>query len=259
MATLPRELILSIFEDLKCHPTALKTCALVCRDWTTPSQAHIFHTIILDIDIKCLALHNLLLSSPHIAPLIRDLSVITEDDVPEVILDEEASLAAAILLLNKVQSLTLHMGWRMHWHKLSLDLRNAIIKLLKLSSLTDLTMGNWFFDFSDIDLHNIFRHAVALKRLTLTGPSCPTSWTPCDDAFLEGLPGQRTCLEELKLGLEYGTFGIGEWFCRPLCALDLRRLRSLHVMYTGDNALVSQLLDVIGESLERLHFEVEAC
>ncbi|KAF8071779.1 hypothetical protein FPV67DRAFT_1667242 [Lyophyllum atratum] len=255
MSTFPHELILLVLEELKGFHTDLRSCALVCRDWRVPCQVPLFQSVVLDSDIKCVGLHDLLVASPRIAPLIHDLSIVT-DDVPEVILDEQASLTAALLLLTDLESLTMRLGWRMVWHTLSVDLRDSIIAVLKLPSLVSLRMENWFFDFADIDLHNIFRHGTALKRLSMTMPSCPSSWRPSEDAFLQEVP-KRARLDELTVGLEYGNFGIGEWFCRSRCSLDLTGLRSLHIMHTGDSSLVSRLLGVAGQSLERFHLEVE--
>ncbi|GLB40258.1 hypothetical protein LshimejAT787_0801290 [Lyophyllum shimeji] len=254
MKTLPHELVLLIFKELSDED--LRPCASVCRTWTADCQARLFQTVVVDIDLKCHRLHSVLATSPHVAPLIRDLYIVTDNVRPQVILDEEASLIAALLLLTHVESLTLRLGWNTPWHSLSVHLRDALISVLKLPSFTSLTMQRFYFDFADVDLHNILRHSTALKRLTITSAACPKTWEPSEDVFLQEVR-EKARLEELTIDLEFGTYGIGEWFCRPRCSLDLTGLRSLHIMHTADQVLVSRLLGVAGQSLERFHLDVE--
>ncbi|KAG5641681.1 hypothetical protein DXG03_004445, partial [Asterophora parasitica] len=233
----------------------LQACSLVCRSWSLPANAEFFRCVTLDTDVKCSRFQALLLESPHIACLVRDLEVVTDHD-PETILDDEVSLTAALLLLKHLESFTLRLGWRMTWNDLSTNLRDAVIQVLKLPSLTSLELENWYFDLADVDLHNLFMHVTALKRLSLLAPSCPTDGEPSEDQFLMEVPN-RPRLDELIVGLEYGAFGIGEWLCRSRCSLDLSGLRALHIMHTANDHIISGILKIAGASLESFHLEVQ--
>ncbi|KAG5640150.1 hypothetical protein DXG03_000909 [Asterophora parasitica] len=254
LTSLPQELIIQIVGDVDAD-TGLEACSLVCRAWSLPAKAEFFRRVTLDTNVKCGRFHTLLLESPHIACLVRDLEVVTDHD-PETILDDEASLTAVLLLLKHLKSFTLRLGWRMIWNDLSTNLHDAVIHVLKLPSLTSLEMENWYFDLADVDLHNLFIHGTALKRLSLLAPSCPTDGEPSEDQFLMEVPN-RPRLDELIVGLEYGAFGIGEWLARSRCSLDLSGLRTLHVMHTANDDLISRILKVAGASLESFHLEVQ--
>ncbi|KAJ7123572.1 hypothetical protein C8R44DRAFT_784017 [Mycena epipterygia] len=82
-----------IFGFLEGQTEDLRSCALVCRAWHLSAQYHLFHTITLarigcpnQIDKETASSFALLLClrrSPHLVPLIRNISFILHPQVIE--------------------------------------------------------------------------------------------------------------------------------------------------------------------------------
>ena len=71
----PPELHDYIIDFLSDDKSALLSCSLVSRGWKAASQYHLFHTIKVRHPTTLSSLNNFLQNSPHIAILIRDLSL----------------------------------------------------------------------------------------------------------------------------------------------------------------------------------------
>jgi hypothetical protein len=70
---LPPELLPAIFEDLQ--DGALRSCALVRRQWRWPAQRRLFHRVHVNRHEHFLALTETLRASPHLRPFVKILEL----------------------------------------------------------------------------------------------------------------------------------------------------------------------------------------
>jgi hypothetical protein len=70
---LPPELLPAIFEDLQ--DGALRSCALVRRQWRWPAQRRLFRQVYVDRHKHFLALTETLRASPHLRPFVKILEL----------------------------------------------------------------------------------------------------------------------------------------------------------------------------------------
>ncbi|THU84809.1 hypothetical protein K435DRAFT_869910 [Dendrothele bispora CBS 962.96] len=72
---LPREILLSIMEELRDSTHSLETAALVCRAWRGPAQVYLFYQIYIRKSQDCCRLSKIFEKSPHIASYVNRLEV----------------------------------------------------------------------------------------------------------------------------------------------------------------------------------------
>lgn len=121
MDRIPPELTCIIIDYLRADKSSLRTCSLVCRQWTATAQLHLFHDIRILSEYLWSRLVSLLASSPHIGRYIRE---ITTSDIPH----EEA--IRHLVNLNKLVLFHSHMK----------NLQDLVESLSRFTSLLELTL-----------------------------------------------------------------------------------------------------------------------
>ena len=105
---LPPELHDQVIDHLFDDKRALASCSLVCRNWRTSSQYHLFHTIRIRHPVTLESFLELLDGSPHLAPFVRSLSLCSSQCKQDVHLSVTTTgLATCISKLTNLQSLRL--------------------------------------------------------------------------------------------------------------------------------------------------------
>ncbi|KAJ7269649.1 hypothetical protein C8J57DRAFT_1322621 [Mycena rebaudengoi] len=130
----PQELIDLIIDKLYDDPPTLRAFSLVCRAAVASSQINIFHTVVLkllrsekDGLTPCQKLSKLLTSSPHLAPLIKDLQVIDVDGyTPQV--NASAQQISSILPLLHLTHISIHCSAHLAWRTLPKILQDSLQK-----------------------------------------------------------------------------------------------------------------------------------
>ncbi|KAF8519200.1 hypothetical protein JB92DRAFT_3141832 [Gautieria morchelliformis] len=160
---LPQEMVDTILDNL--HEDdgrkALLACSQVCHAWLPSSQRNLFRRITFGVDGG----HNhqlcqALLSSPHLAKYIRELEVrLPVGDASHATCQ---TLSVILGKLSELQRLTLY---GLVWHKLTVDLKQSLHRLLLLS-ISFLKLHNMYF-FSVDDFANLLRHAQGVTELSL--------------------------------------------------------------------------------------------
>ncbi|KAG6831434.1 hypothetical protein H0H92_010647 [Tricholoma furcatifolium] len=248
----PLELVLIILGNLKDQDTYLRSCALVCNEWRTQSQAYLFHTLILQTHGQCYLLRNLLAGSSHIASFIKNVSFNVDigagDDPSEVV-----DAIAVTLGFLKLECLSLGTCSQddLNARDLPPILREAIsFSLGRTTSMRSLFLQS--FSLSNTDFRKIFMHTPAVRHLSVSNISC----NPVEREGVEETCVRRTFVEELVV--ELGDRSLLEWFCEPHCCVSLTYLRSLTLVYDMDEAghdLINKMLKNVGPSLENLHLK----
>jgi hypothetical protein len=143
--------------------------ALVCRSWVHFSHRHLFRYIVLlpphhryrgSVNVShCRRLHNLLLSSPHIATYIQELKVYEG----QAWIGSDQMLPLVFSLLRDLTKIKFRS---LEWNKLPQDLRQSICWVLELSSMTSLEIER--SDFASMDnFSSLLSHAEGLTCLSL--------------------------------------------------------------------------------------------
>ncbi|KAJ7306753.1 hypothetical protein DFH08DRAFT_513675 [Mycena albidolilacea] len=78
LMALPQELVDIILDIIRDDIASLKCCSLAARTFVTSARKHIFKKIEISHPLSsCEMFHKLLCSSPHIAPLVEDLCIVS--------------------------------------------------------------------------------------------------------------------------------------------------------------------------------------
>jgi len=176
---LPQELVDSIIDHLHDDPATLHSCALVSSAWLPASRYHIFRRVSIRLvphdtshGGKANSLYRIAVSSPDIAPYIRDLFVYMGDQTVlarnQMTQLEEKSLPLLLRLLANLRRLEFEPsgGGRrplFPWGKGVID---SICTASCLPSVVELRLCGMCFD-SSAQLLRMFRLFPALKVLQL--------------------------------------------------------------------------------------------
>ncbi|SJL07869.1 uncharacterized protein ARMOST_11223 [Armillaria ostoyae] len=257
ISSLPQELIDAFIDENHGDSTTLRTCSLVCRSWTYPSQRRIFSHVNFNHhslhgrrqrDIE--RVNSFISIHPYIATFVKSIEV-------SPLLD--AHLLGAILKkLVSLESISLHLcGYS--WDELSLSMRDILITAFRSPRLTKLEIRNGQFlrcaDF--LALLGACQHP---KHLSLSAISCE------DLVSCESLEG----LTQLPNGLELQLRSLALSLCEPQSALiqllhsiDVGSLRRLLVLTDGSGDLAKRtkvtkeiLRQLNGSHLEHLVLNV---
>ncbi|KAJ7178175.1 hypothetical protein C8R46DRAFT_1076042 [Mycena filopes] len=195
----PQELIDIIVDNLHDDIPSLKSCALTARAFVGSAQIHIFHRVEINpprdrnsaSPTPCQKLYNLLVSSPHIAPLVTDLSVVLvgsetsfECDAHGLYLNDRQvtwimtgrTLALVLPLLNLKRISIVENGpadWNswgeftMRWNILPRQLRSALTDVFSSPRLEAVHLRGLVVS-SPYQLLALFSEASALKELSIS-------------------------------------------------------------------------------------------
>ncbi|KAF8512171.1 hypothetical protein JB92DRAFT_3117341 [Gautieria morchelliformis] len=161
---LPQEMVDAVLDNLRGDDgrIALLACSHVCHAWLPSSQRNLFRRISFGVDgghnkRLCQALQ----SSPHLAKYIRELEVrLPLDDASHATCQ---TLSVILDKLSELQRLTL---CELVWHKLTVDLRQSLRRLLLVSPISFVKLDDMYF-FSEDDFANLLRHAQGVTELSL--------------------------------------------------------------------------------------------
>lgn len=129
---LPPELCDQIIDNAWDDRETLKACCLTCKDWVPSSRYHLFRIVRLHSAKDCTEFHNLISASPSIAYYVREFTISAEycgyDSQGRAVEDDGwvDGVAGVVNKLSRVSTLALS---RLRWGKLSLEAREALLKL----------------------------------------------------------------------------------------------------------------------------------
>ncbi|KAJ7178217.1 hypothetical protein C8R46DRAFT_1076136 [Mycena filopes] len=198
--SVPQELIDVIVDNLHDDIPSLKSCALTARAFVGSAQTHIFQRVEInpprDRDsaspTPCQNFHKLLISSPHIAPLVTDLSIVLvgsetsfgwDEYTGEYLQDRQVTwimagrtLALVLPLLDLKRISLIENGpahWNsdgefsMKWNGLPRQLKSALTDLFSSPRLEAVHLRGLVIK-SPNQLLALFSEASALKDLSLS-------------------------------------------------------------------------------------------
>ncbi|KAF8519199.1 hypothetical protein JB92DRAFT_3141831 [Gautieria morchelliformis] len=159
---LPQEMVDAVLDNIRGDDgrKALLACSQVCHAWLPSSQRNLFRQISFGVDGG----HNkrlcqALLSSPHLAKYIRELEVrLPVGDASHATCQ---TLSVILDKLSELQRLTLY---GLVWHKLTVDLRQSLCRLLLVSPISFVKLDDMYF-FSVDNFANLLRHAQSVTEL----------------------------------------------------------------------------------------------
>ncbi|KAJ6608902.1 hypothetical protein B0H10DRAFT_2066207 [Mycena sp. CBHHK59/15] len=139
----PQELIDVIVEEVHDSPS-LKSCSLVATSFRSPCQRKIYRSLWLyrGSSHRRPSLADgsaLIMSSPHLASYVRDLTV----ELPKSQSGEDAHLECILRSVTNIERLLL-AGMSISWKNLSPGLASAILHLISVPSLDRLHLLNMF-------------------------------------------------------------------------------------------------------------------
>jgi hypothetical protein len=191
---LPQELVDVILDNLHDDIPSLKSCSLAARTMVSSARTLIFRKI----EIKppdpfssspntCQRFYKLLTASPHIAPIVEELCVVTvglempfgytpdgeylpERPVTWVMGDRTLPLILPLLDLKRI-SLTEDesSGWQysMSWHQMGQQLKSALTNVFSSPRLEAVHLRGIVIE-SPYQLLSLFSEATALKEMSLS-------------------------------------------------------------------------------------------
>uniref|UniRef100_A0A0W0GE41 F-box domain-containing protein n=1 Tax=Moniliophthora roreri TaxID=221103 RepID=A0A0W0GE41_MONRR len=179
---IPSELMNEIFHSFRLlspiRDRQLHDFSLICRSWTRPARAIIFHRVVLtSVERTETFVHLLSNSHQTISGGIRDLSVM-KGDILECLTRGIVDLDAEAFLPH-LQKLLIH---RVSWGALSSIVRSALcnsatfgsISVLELSRSTFDTFGEyWSFLHSFTNIHTLLMKDIAIPFDQLTSVGLP--------------------------------------------------------------------------------------
>ncbi|KAJ6572290.1 hypothetical protein B0H19DRAFT_681313 [Mycena capillaripes] len=196
--TLPQELVDIIIDNLHDDLPSLKSCSLAARTFVTSARIHIFRKIEILPPPKplssrnlCQRFHKLLTSSPHIAPLVEELSVVLVGSETSFAYDDDGvylekrhvtwimtcrTLPLILPLLNlKRISLTENapVDWNnagdfsMNWAKMGRQMKSALVNVFSSPRLEAVHLRGIVVESPRL-LLSLFSQATSLKKLALS-------------------------------------------------------------------------------------------
>ncbi|KAF8486695.1 hypothetical protein JB92DRAFT_3022468 [Gautieria morchelliformis] len=162
---LPQEMVDAVLNNLRGADgrKALLTCSQVCHAWLPLSQRNLFRRITFGGDGgRNKRLYQALQSSPHLSKYIRELKVLLPIG-GDAFHATCQTLSVILGKLSELQRLTL---CGLVWHKLTVDLKQSLHRLLLLSSISFVKLDNMYFVSVD-DFANLLRPAQGVTQLSL--------------------------------------------------------------------------------------------
>lgn len=274
--TLPLELVEIIIDFLSPDPKALRKACLVSRAWVPICRTHLFRRIVLhwcDNGVRrSNSLFSLLTHTPFIANYIRELSIheglISNHSRITFCFAHSLSLPKLLYCLPHLRLLEFRASALTHWSELSTELVHAVSHVATCSALDELILGSWNFSSQPKALDALLTAAAKnVKILALTDivtPLVPEGYPGVvgPDDEVPGVVGVWFPSEELTL--KSLSINDGAASMVPFCAhwfymRPSARVRSLQLSCATHQSNISDLLRVLGESLEHLELDIRAC
>lgn len=259
---LPQELIDSVIDH--CHDSrpTLKTCAVICKAWLSPSRSHLFHTITLHPPPKpkrkavvkritdAQRLFRMLQFSPQIVPYIRDLSI-CEGMAGREWIAQEKTLPVLLSTFKNIQSFKFEReaSMQISWMDLPTDVQDALAGILASPTLLELSLVGLVFD-SPVDLHWMLKACKTLRVLQVNHLLLRDG---SSELLLPGIRErqQRAPLDILEVGPRTSTALIDS-LLHPESTINVSSVRKLSMAVSGHFADFAKLLRSMSsiESLE---------
>ncbi|KAJ6572302.1 hypothetical protein B0H19DRAFT_1256195 [Mycena capillaripes] len=178
--TLPQELVDIVVDNLHDDLPSLNSCSLAARTFVASARIHIFRKAEIlpppkprPSQTPCQKFHKLLTSSPHIAPLVEELSVVlgSERHVSWITTCRTLPLVLSLLNLKRI-SLTAN-GWKnagdfnMDWAKMGRQLKSALVNVFSSPRLEAVHLRGIGVESPRL-LLSLFSQATSLKQLALS-------------------------------------------------------------------------------------------
>ncbi|KAK0238260.1 hypothetical protein EDD85DRAFT_574573 [Armillaria nabsnona] len=260
---IPQELVDIVVSNLHDDLPSLKACALVSHSFLPFSQKGIFACIEVFIvpppshsghTFKNLL--NLLIGSPHIAPLITSLELYVHERHPELVRDEELMQIIPILpYMSSVKRFCLsHTCELFDWRYLTPHIQDALVQYWQASQIVDFELEDICFIVFEGKSRLRLDQWGALKRLSLLWCHVHELWSP------KGQGSNPPRLEALKIYAEPDyTEVFGDKLLNPFSySLDLRSLRDFSAVITSNPRFdqVHALLCQVSSTLQRICLDV---
>ncbi|KAJ7450855.1 hypothetical protein FB451DRAFT_1410179 [Mycena latifolia] len=231
---IPQELVDLIVDNLQDDISTLRCCSLTARAFVSSSQRHIFRKIQIipppvdNSQSSCQKLYKLLSSSPHVAPLVEDLTIVLEPHTTWIMTGRTLSLVLPLLNPKRISLVeNAPPGWNscgkfsMNWNKLGRTLKYALSDAFSSPRFESVHLRGIVVE-SPRQLLSLFSEASALRDMSLSRIYFTQRWDQ-----LEPWPESQPWRPQLQ-SLLISDAG-GDTFCRYLLnpRIDLTRVTSL--------------------------------
>ncbi|KAJ6572301.1 hypothetical protein B0H19DRAFT_1256194 [Mycena capillaripes] len=251
----PQELIDMVVDNLHDDIPSLKSCSLAARTFVSSARIHIFRKIEILPPLKplssrnpCQRFHKLLTSSPHIAPLVEELSVVLVGSETSFAYDDDGlyleerhvtwvmagrTLPLILPLLDLKRICLTENGpadWNdggefsMNWAKMGRQLKSALVNVFSSPRLEAVHLRGIVVE-SPRQMLSLFSEAISLTELSLSRVHFTQRWDQRDS-----WPESQVWAPRLRYLLVSDLRG--DTFCRYLVnpRIDLTAVRSLKVV-----------------------------
>ncbi|KAF8997647.1 hypothetical protein BDQ17DRAFT_1363165 [Cyathus striatus] len=152
--------------DYNTRISALKSCALACKDFGSLTHRHRLHTISFSFDRpnvsqKVQNFQSFLQSSPELSRHVKELCLYDDGRNPTFIC--QSTLSHVLTLLRNVEKFELRFERCYNWNNLNPSVMEALTNSLFSTSIESLTLGN----ITNIP-HTFGRHFIYIPNLHLT-------------------------------------------------------------------------------------------
>lgn len=272
--TLPLELVENSIDFLCGDPKALRAACLVSRSWVTICRAHLFRRIVLhwcdDGARRSDSLHSLLTKAPSVSNYIRELSIhegLVSSEHAQVIFcfAHSTSLPKLLYLLPRLRLFEFRASALTHWCELNAELDHAVLHLAGSPALDELILGSWNFSSQPKALEALLA-AAAKNVTTLALTDIVTSVIPGESSVsvqINGVSAFRSfSAQEQRLAVRSLAINDGAASLVPFCARWFytrpNAIKRLQLSCSTNQTSISDLLRVLGESLEHLELDIRA-
>lgn len=267
---LPWELVELIIGFLRSDPKSLRQACLASRTWVPICRAHLFRRIVLhwcdDGTRRSNSLLNLLTHTPSIANYIRELSVheglISNGSHTTYCFARSSSLPKLLYLLPHLRLFEFRASTLTHWCELSGELMDAVLYAATCPGLIELALGSWNFSFQPQALDAVLAAAAKNVRILtlkdIVTPMVPEAYPRVGivDVGSIQLPSEELALKSLRIsdGATSMVPFCAQWFyMRPGA-----RISCLHLSCATHQESISDLVRVLGTSLEELELNIQS-
>ncbi|KAF8217639.1 hypothetical protein K438DRAFT_2006701 [Mycena galopus ATCC 62051] len=180
---LPQELVDIIVDNIYDDIPSLMYCSMAARTFVNRTRTHLFKKIQINPPgdppfSSCQKFYQLLSSSPHIAPLVEDLCIVTVFSATPgsswIMADPTLSLVLPLLNLKRISLIeNASRGWTdsgkysMNWSKMEPSLRSALTSVFSSPRLEAVHLRGIVID-SLCQLLSLFNEATRLEEMSLS-------------------------------------------------------------------------------------------
>ncbi|KAJ6455470.1 hypothetical protein C8R45DRAFT_1111495 [Mycena sanguinolenta] len=272
---LPQELVDIIVDNIHDDIPSLGSCSLAARTFVNSARAHLFKKIQINPPgdpplSSCEKFYQLLSSSPHIAPLVEDLCIVTlsavdlgtpiigdldeeqmqQHQVSWITGDTTLSLVLPLLNLKRISLIeTGEIDWdglrySMDWGKMEQPLKSALTSVFSSPRLEAVHLRGIVIE-SPVQLLSSLSEATSLKEMSISRLYYEFPWQDLGELWPES-PLWRPRLQTLLLNTSASTL-LFHYLVHP--QISLAHIRTLTLM-----ADVTQMKMIIpaAKSVERL-------